>query len=72
MYIDEARKALDSDKQKEEKLTADQRIVRDLLRYQEGLDELMKWMKKEHSSENLEYSSLQPRLCELLLKRSVF
>jgi hypothetical protein len=37
----------------QEKLTADQRIVRDLLKYKEGLEEIEKWMTKEHSVENL-------------------
>jgi len=52
-YIDDARRALEDDKAKQEKLTADQRIVRDLLKYKEGLEEIEKWMTKEHSVENL-------------------
>lgn len=54
-YLDEARRALELEKEKEEKLTADQRIVRDLLKYKEGLEELEKWMTKEHSVENLSF-----------------
>jgi hypothetical protein len=54
-YIDDARRALEGDKMKHEKLTADQRIVRDLLKYREGLEEIEKWMMKEHSVENLSF-----------------
>jgi len=54
-YREEARKERENDDQKREKLSADGRIVRALLSYQEGLAAIETHMKKEFSHENLAF-----------------
>jgi len=54
-FKDEARHDLEKSKDKREKLSADGRIVKALLSYQEGLDGLGAHMKKEFSYENLSF-----------------
>lgn len=43
-----------AERAKIEHLTEDQRTFRELLKYKEGVEALEEWMKKEHSSENLQ------------------